>query len=338
MEEIPFGSAGTRALGAMLGQLAGDALGSMVEFAHPEDVRARYPQGLSAMGPSPCWKTIAGQPTDDSELAFELADALIAGGAAGYDPYAAAARYLRWGRSDPFDMGGTIGLAVMCMDDAERIGGDIVSAAYARPYEDRSQANGALMRHAVLGVWGWCLDPKRLADVVAADARLTHGHPVCQEASQVFVLALAETIREGLSARQAWDVALTWHRRYGAQSAVRDRLERAANEPPEKYGGWVLTSLHNAFYQALHAPTLEAGVVDTVMHGDDADTNGCIAGALMGAIHGAESIPPGWVETLLTCEPGPHTPRPRPERYWPRRAWEVVRALLEAGQTAARVD
>ena len=29
--------------------------------------------------------------------------------------------------------------------------------------------------------------------------------------------------------------------------------------------GWILIALQNAFYQLLHAPSLEEGVVDTVM-------------------------------------------------------------------------
>lgn len=35
-----------RAQGCLLGQLAGDALGSLVEFQSPEDIRCRYPHGL----------------------------------------------------------------------------------------------------------------------------------------------------------------------------------------------------------------------------------------------------------------------------------------------------
>src|SRR4051794_17431146 len=66
-----------RAQGCLLGQLAGDALGSMVEFASGEEIGWRHPDGLRVIGPSPVWATIAGQPTDDSELALGLARALV---------------------------------------------------------------------------------------------------------------------------------------------------------------------------------------------------------------------------------------------------------------------
>ncbi|WP_371686012.1 ADP-ribosylglycohydrolase family protein [Olavius algarvensis spirochete endosymbiont] len=39
-------------------------------------------------------------------------------------------------------------------------------------------------------------------------------------------------------------------------------------------------------YQLLHAPSLEAGVVDTIMRGGDTDTNAAICGALLGAVCG----------------------------------------------------
>jgi ADP-ribosylglycohydrolase len=50
----------SRAQGCLLGQLAGDALGSMVEFQTAAAIRRRYPQGLHVIGPSPVHGTIAG--------------------------------------------------------------------------------------------------------------------------------------------------------------------------------------------------------------------------------------------------------------------------------------
>ena len=35
-----------KAQGCLLGQLAGDALGSLVEFQSPEEIQRRYPGGL----------------------------------------------------------------------------------------------------------------------------------------------------------------------------------------------------------------------------------------------------------------------------------------------------
>lgn len=62
-----------RAQGCLLGQLAGDALGSLVEFRTPDDIRWEYPGGVRELANGGTWGTIAGQPTDDSEMALSLA-------------------------------------------------------------------------------------------------------------------------------------------------------------------------------------------------------------------------------------------------------------------------
>ncbi len=59
-----------RAEGALMGQFAGDALGGQVEFLAPDIITARFPSGLREIRDGGTWNTIAGQPTDDSEMAL----------------------------------------------------------------------------------------------------------------------------------------------------------------------------------------------------------------------------------------------------------------------------
>jgi len=60
----------SRAQGCLLGQLAGDALGSLVEFQTPEEIRQEYPDGVRLLVDGGTWNTIAGQPTTDPEVAL----------------------------------------------------------------------------------------------------------------------------------------------------------------------------------------------------------------------------------------------------------------------------
>jgi len=62
-----------QAQGCLLCQLAGDALGSLVEFQSPDEIRRGYPDGVRELADGGTWNTIAGQPTDDSEMALILA-------------------------------------------------------------------------------------------------------------------------------------------------------------------------------------------------------------------------------------------------------------------------
>ena len=111
-------------------------------------------------------------------------------------------------------------------------------------------------------------------------------------------------------------------------------IERAGSDRPADYlhhQGWVLIAFQNALWQLVHAPTLEEGVVDTVMQGGDTDTNAAICGALLGAVHGQRAVPTQWVDCLLNCRPGPDNPQvrhPRPECFWPVNALELAEKLV----------
>ncbi len=67
-----------RAQGCWLGQLTGDSLGSLVEFQAPATIAARHGDGPRLLQDGGVWNTLAGQPTDDSELALSLARSLVA--------------------------------------------------------------------------------------------------------------------------------------------------------------------------------------------------------------------------------------------------------------------
>jgi ADP-ribosylglycohydrolase len=305
----------SRAQGCWLGQLAGDALGSLVEFETATSIKAKYPNGVRHLADGGCWGTLAGQPTDDSEMALALARTLVAKNA--YDTKAVRQAYLEWLNSPPFDIGGTTrtGLA----------GGSTLG----------SQANGALMRISPLGIFGARpeITQTQLADWARQDARQTHQDPICQEINTLFVLAIADAIRHGTGASDLYAKIKEWAKECPATPWLPEVLEEAAVKPPASYQqnmGWVRIAFHNALWQLLHAPSLEAGVVDTVMRGGDTDTTAAIAGALLGAVHGREAVPAQWTECILSCRPAPGNPRtrhPRPECYWPCDALELATKL-----------
>ena len=327
-----------RAQGCLLGQLVGDALGSMVEFMSARDIARLYPHGLREIGPSPVHGTIAGQPTDDSELALALARSLVARG--GYDEEDVAGAYTDWLESGPFDKGGTITRATHAMG-AARGRGERMAAAGRVAASRSSEANGALMRQCPLAIWGYSLAPEALALWVRADTLLTHPHPVCQGASAAFLVALAAVIRDGLDGRAAHAVAREWDRLHGQSPIVTTTLAAAALEPPafQPNEGHVVIALQNAFYQAYHAQSFEEGLVATVMCGGDTDTNAAIAGALLGAIHGVSAIPEQWRTAVLQCRPErgrPEVRQHRPEVYWPVDALALAEALLHTGTSAGR--
>jgi ADP-ribosyl-[dinitrogen reductase] hydrolase len=308
-----------RAQGCLLGQIAGDSLGALVEFNSADYIKWKFPDGVRELRDGGVWTILAGQPTDDSELALMLARSLVARKA--FDIEAVFNGYVRWYQSGPFDIGNTTRQALG-----------------ARRPNPESQSNGSLMRISPLGIFG-ARQPEQAAAWAREDSRLTHPHPACQEACAAYVFAVATAIGREAAAVDCYQAALAEAKRSGGDASVIETLERARYEPPEVYDqdnqGWVLIALQNAFYQLLHAETLEEGVVDTVQQGGDSDTNGAIAGALLGAVHGRSAIPVQWTQAILNCRPSwPTIPgrhhHPRPEEFWPADALELAESLLRS--------
>ena len=303
-----------RAQGCMIGQLAGDALGSLVEFESTESIRRKYPGGLRELADGGTFNTIAGQPTDDSEMALMLARTLVERKT--YDAEATLEAYKYWFGSHPFDFGGTTASA---LEGQKNYG---------------SQANGALMRISPLGIFGARHPLETVAEWAVQDADLTHPHKVCRDANALFAMAIACAVKIGPDPRSLYQAVSGWASELGVEPPLMETVRSAAAEPPADYvtkKGWVLIAFQNALWQLLHAPNLEEGVVDTVMRGGDTDTNAAICGALLGAVYGLKAIPAQWLDSILNCRPekgNPRVRRPRPECFWPADGLELAKALV----------
>jgi ADP-ribosylglycohydrolase/fructose-1,6-bisphosphatase/inositol monophosphatase family enzyme len=302
-----------RAQGCLLGHVAGDSLGSLVEFQRSQQVRESYPDGPRRLEDGGVWGTLAGQPTDDFEMALALARSIVA--RAGFEAPDVLEAYRRWYASGPFDIGGT------------------TRGALTGTLDPASQANGALMRCGPLGVFAHALPPPDAAALAREDSALTHPHPVCGDASAAFVVAIGHALRHG-HARGAWEAARAWAD-VEAAPPVQAALDAAVDAPPVCDGekiGWVLITLQNAFYELLHASSLEEGVIATVRRGGDTDTNAAVAGALLGAVHGRVAVPAQWRDMILSCRAHRLRARhPRPMAYWPADVLELAECLLAAG-------
>jgi ADP-ribosylglycohydrolase len=304
----------SRAQGCFLGQIAGDNLGALVEFSSAAEIAARYPDGPRLLEDGGRWGLLAGQPTDDSEMALALARAVVQ--ARSHDEEKVRDAYRAWYKTEPFDVGNTTRAALLGY-----LMGD-------------SQANGSLMRASPLAILAHGMRVDEAAELGRRDSAITHPHPICCDSVAAFVVAGSRAIARGGDGEAAYDAALAWARA-SAVPAVTEALLRSATEAPrcdEGHIGWVLVTLQNAFHELLHAPSVEAGVVATVRRGGDTDTNAAVAGALLGAVHGREGIPAQWRHLILSCRPhSVRALRPRPMSCWPIDAMELAEGLLLAG-------
>ncbi len=308
----------SRAQGCLMGQLCGDALGSQVEFMTAEEIAAlpaAHTTELLGGGPH---GIIPGQPTDDSEMALLLARTLV--DAPRYDAEAAWKAYESWLLSRPFDLGRTITEALTGTPNAE------------------SQANGALMRIAPVGIYAAARDPRQGALWAREDAALTHPHPVCGDVNALFTAAVALAVADGPSPADLYDRIVGWCAEWTVDAEVAATVARSRDEAPAEYQrqmGWVQIAFGNALWQLLHAPSLEAALVDTVRRGGDTDTNAAICGALLGAVHGLGAVPRRWRRVVLSCRASRDAlavKHPRPHTMWPCGALGLAEALLVSGR------
>ena len=256
-----------RARGCLLGQFIGDSLGSLVEFETPEQIAERYPDGVRDLADGGTWNLIAGQPTDDSQMAMMLIRSLQRCGT--FDADDVLRGYVHWYSTGPFDIGGTCAKALS--------GG---------PLNVESQANGALMRVSPLGVFGAREDVglAAAADFAREDAGLTHPNPICVDANAVFVTGLVTGIRGG-SAREVVDaMEAATSERAVAQAIAAGRTGDVSDY--EAHEGWVLLALSIAVRQLLLFDDPADALVDAVGMGGDTDTMACIGGSIAEAFWG----------------------------------------------------
>ena len=68
--------------------------------------------------------------------------------------------------------------------------------------------------------------------------------------------------------------------------------------------GYTLKAMQVALWCALRAPDFEEAMVAVVSAGGDTDTNGAVAGAVLGARFGCRAIPPRWRGAVARLRPG----------------------------------
>ena len=335
-----------RAQGVFLGQCTGDALGSLVEFQSPNSIQNQYPQGVTQLHDGGTFNTLAGQATDDTEMALTLARSIIHKGH--YSKGAAALGYGIWLQSNPFDLGNTTSTAlrpvvrqINCFKDSFFKWGNKEEQKCAQVALEHasqlSQANGALMRVSPLAIFGTHCSLDQVASWARQDAALTHPHSVCQEANAIYCVALVLGIRDRLTPVDLYNATLKWAKENALNSEVIHWLEDAKQEILPMYPhqiGWVKRAFQGAFYLLLHSTSLADGVQKVVQMGGDTDTNGAIVGALLGSVYGIEGVPRSWMTAILSNRPQSQLPwvkQPRPRSYWTCDVLQITEQLLSLG-------
>ena len=293
-----------RAAGALLGLAVGNVIGLPSEFRSHRDVRRAYPNGVIAPDPAEAHRPM----DDDLAQAVDLGEALASGGDFVSD---FARRIVIWLSENGRGCGIMTGDVVSLLADS--VG---VPEAARQVYQSRPIApNGAVMRCAPVAI-ARLNDAERLIADSTATAMVTHYAPLCRWSCVIVNAVIAQLIRgqrpdlsailaaarsdgcPDLAAQSSSD---------GIPSETWDAIA-AGERPPEDiewmrrdHGliGHTLLATQAGLWAAATPMDFSEAIVSVVSAGGDTDTNGAVAGAVLGARCGASAIPERW----LSCVP-----------------------------------
>lgn len=332
----------SRAKGALLGLAVGEALGLPMESRNVPS--APFPQlnegPVDELKRGGRFEKRAGQVGWCSEMAFCVSEVLRT--LRRYDVFEVAKAYARWAPTSEE------------VPEPTKLALEQVSEGKSPEYtgrrvwiegQQRVRDNGVLGRSVPVGVFFARRQDLRVTASLD-DACISHFDPLCQLAAATLngvIAAAIATPKERLETPDVLKVAeaelslaaLTLGRRESdwvsivkdAADWLREDIRCAQDDDPMLYGPelhlffpvptLVRTSFRLAFWELFHAPSFEAGLIDTVNRGGDADTHGAVVGALLGAVYGDAAIPPRWTEVLMES-PGPYVGGPHWNVYHPR--------------------
>ncbi|MFJ6795320.1 ADP-ribosylglycohydrolase family protein [Streptomyces sp. NPDC091268] len=278
-----------RAIGAVLGSAAGDALGAPYEFGPAGQLAARGQEMRGGGGWDP------GEATDDTQTAVLLGESLLERG--GLELRDVFARSKRWAAGQPKDIG-------LQTEDVLTNGEpwDLAAALHFQ-VNTRAAGNGCLMRASTSAVYFAPAGRTGTMDAARRIAALTHGDRAAWEGTAV----LHELVRAALDGADP-SAALP-----GALEAVhpahRERYARvlAPDWHPDlatEFNGAVWPCLGSAVWALRTTDGFAQAVRAAVDLGGDTDTVAAVTGTLAGARYGRAAIPEAWTAPLHVPLPG----------------------------------
>uniref|UniRef100_A0A915AVH6 ADP-ribosylhydrolase ARH3 n=1 Tax=Parascaris univalens TaxID=6257 RepID=A0A915AVH6_PARUN len=303
-----------RAVGALLGQAVGDALGFRYQYRSGEDVRNQIAMdkdnsGFLPIRGSAVFDFPPGQVSDGSELCMLVARSLCRTGSMSVGDV--ITQLLKWADSDPLNMDetmlGVLNLGVHTTSSQllthEQLEQRVLSNAFTNNVCNLS--NKCLFIGVPLGLAS--VHSESIGSASARVARIIQPNAIAIDALRV----LATTIRSLIvraDVQKAVDIAYNTSRSY----VVREHIALSALRPhpqlepddddsslrEELRIDYLGIALQCAFYQLQHAKTFCEGVIAALQIGGDTTANAAITAALLGARFGSNAIPKQWRDTV----------------------------------------
>ncbi len=291
-----------RVRGVIFGQAVGDALGLGTEFLTKRRVKTWYPTGLTDYAQividSHREKWQPGEWTDDTDQMLCILDSVLEND--GIDSFDIAKRFHSWAFSGGRGLGQTVRAVLSHPDFLEDPHG--ASKSVWDESKGYAAANGAVMRTSALGVYKYD-DPDQLRLNAETVCKITHFDPRCVASCIAVTQAISkmiqgedriETLLEDVSS-----VAGQYDERVLECIDMASLVDISSLELDSGGIGYTLKATAAAFWSLKNCSAFDHGIVAVINEGGDADTNGAVAGALLGARFGYSGIPVRLTENLI---------------------------------------
>jgi len=275
-----------RCAGLVIGAAVGDALGAPFEFRRAGSYKQHFPTseygGIGELIGGGTFDWLPGEFTDDTQMAMSLALSILECG--GFDPDHVWSNWRSWADSAN-DIGNTTRHS-LSFDNWRDV-------SHLNP--ETTAANGALMRAFPLALLDKSKD--ELQEIVLLQGEMTHPHPAASSGAWLGVAMMHSAIHGN-----------------DPFATLDEELELMPQDIAEKFkplltpdwepavdrinNGSVWGCLADAVWAVRNSSSFEEAVINAVNLGDDADTVGCVAGALAGAMYGVQAIPSRWTTYL----------------------------------------
>eukprot|EP01121_Diplochlamys_sp_Union-15-3_P020455 TRINITY_DN798_c0_g1_i5.p1 TRINITY_DN798_c0_g1~~TRINITY_DN798_c0_g1_i5.p1 ORF type:complete len:415 (+),score=91.85 TRINITY_DN798_c0_g1_i5:140-1384(+) len=321
-----------RALGALLGNVTGDALGAPLEFSS-----VRYGSNeLKGLDHAEIWQKKnynrfdlkQGQWTDDSSMALCLADSLIV--CQGFNPVDLRLRFLNWwafGYCNAFgydkERGGSVGL-----------GGNISQSfsefvkkrtEYTTAGDLQTSGNGSVMRGCPVAIY-YHNDIKAAEDAAYKQSKTTHQGEEAAECARLLAHCIVKGIHGDGTKKFLDDLPNSFKsplysvtclaaavceepHKENEKLKLEDRRwnwkdpnfrfsENRARSQPGYVGSYAMDAMAMALHCVYTTNSLTEAMLKCANVRGDADSHCAVSGQIAGAIYGASQIPKKWIELV----------------------------------------
>lgn len=289
--------------GLIYGQAIGDALGLGTEFMRKEEVKKYYPDKIKNYDQiiqdkhRSRWEK--GSWTDDTDQFLCILDSILDN--RDINLLDVASKFHNWYLDKPIGIGRTT-LSVLSMPQYTLYPQKAAELVWKLKKKNVA-ANGGIMRTSIVSVWNFW-DQESVLTNSSQICGLTHHDLRCKDSCKIVGYLVSSELNkkpvEQIKLQKfilKLDIRIEEYFSFPINKDISTLCLDANNDM-----GYTLKTLSAGLWAYYNASNFEDGIMQVIHEGGDADTNGCVAGSLLGVKYGFNSIPESWVDGLVAKE------------------------------------